>query len=150
MRRRSGPGWHEASPSSSSGVHGSSLGEPPASANPPVMRKLLIVLFASLVAAPIAAPVQARVADNPWLERRVLNIAHQGGEIEAPSNTLFALKTAKEKGADVLEIDVHATADRELVVLHDDTVDRTTNGTGRVDGMTLEQIKQLDAAHWFV
>ena len=45
---------------------------------------------------------------------------------------------------------MHATKDRELVVLHDDTVDRTTNGTGRVDGMTLEQIKQLDAAHWFV
>jgi glycerophosphoryl diester phosphodiesterase len=114
------------------------------------MRKTLIVLFAALVAAPIAAPVQARVADNPWLERRVLNIAHQGGEIEAPSNTLYALKTAKEKGADVLEIDVHMSSDGEVVVIHDATVDRTTNGTGRVDSMTVEQLKALDAAHWFV
>ena len=84
------------------------------------------------------------------MDRRILNIAHQGGEIEAPSNTLFAFKTAVEKGAEVLELDVHATSDRELVVIHDATVDRTTNGTGRVDAMTLEEIKELDAAHWFV
>ena len=45
---------------------------------------------------------------------------------------------------------MHATADGELVVLHDATVDRTTSGTGRVDAMTLDQIKELDAAHWFV
>lgn len=87
---------------------------------------------------------------NPWLDRRVLNIAHQGGEIEAPSDTLFALKTAQQKGADVLEIDVHATADGEIVLMHDNTVDRTTNGTGRIDEMALEEIQQLDAAHWFV
>ncbi len=89
-------------------------------------------------------------AANPWLERRVLNIAHQGGEIEAPSNTLYAFKTAVDKGSDVLELDVHATSDRELVVLHDATVDRTTDGEGRVDQMTLAEIKELDAAHWFV
>ena len=111
---------------------------------------LLRPLLLLLLALPLLVPATATAADNPWLERRVLNISHQGGEIEAPSNTLYALKTSKEKGADVLEIDVHATADRELVVLHDATVDRTTNGTGRVDAMTLEQIKQLDAAHEFV
>ena len=111
---------------------------------------LLRLLPPALAALVLAAPAAATAADNPWLERRVLHIAHQGGEIEAPSNTLYALKTAKEAGADVLEIDVHATADRELVVLHDATVDRTTNGTGRVDAMTLEQLKQLDAAHEFV
>lgn len=87
---------------------------------------------------------------NVWLERRVLNMAHQGGEIEAPSDTLFAFKTAVEKGADVLELDVHATSDREIVVLHDATVDRTTNGSGAVDEMTLQEIKELDAAYWFV
>lgn len=113
------------------------------------MRRLIFVFFAALLALPLASPVQAE-ATNPWLDRRVLNFAHQGGEIEAPSNTLFALKTAKEKGADVLEIDVHATADGELVVIHDPTVDRTTNGEGRVDSMTVEEIKKLDAAHWFV
>lgn len=102
----------------------------------------------SATAAP-AAPL-TELAENPWLERRILNIAHQGGEIEAPSNTLYALKTAKEKGADVLEIDVHATADRELVVIHDTTVDRTTDGSGRVDAMPLDELKTLDAAYWFV
>lgn len=111
----------------------------------------LVALSGLLIASPAgAALAPERAAENAWLERRVLNIAHQGGEIEAPSNTLFAFKTAKAKGADVLELDVHATADRELVVLHDSTVDRTTDGSGRVDEMTLDEIKKLDAAHWFV
>jgi glycerophosphoryl diester phosphodiesterase len=108
------------------------------------------VVVSALGATAASSAPSGPLDQNPWLERRILNIAHQGGETEAPSNTLYALKTAKEKGADVLEIDVHATADRELVVLHDTTVDRTTNGTGRVDAMTLEQIQQFDAAHWFV
>ncbi|MDQ4004947.1 MAG: glycerophosphodiester phosphodiesterase, partial [Actinomycetota bacterium] len=98
----------------------------------------------------IATPTSAQLPGNPWGERRVLHIAHQGGENEAPSNTLFAFKTAVAKGADVLELDVHATADRHLVVLHDASVDRTTDGTGRVDEMTLEEIQVLDAAYWFV
>ncbi len=97
-----------------------------------------------------AAPASDARAPETWQERRVLNFAHQGGEIEAPSDTLYALKTAKKKGADVVEIDIHATADGEIVALHDTTVDRTTNGTGRVDAMTLAEIQQLDAAHWFI
>ena len=114
---------------------------------------LLLLLLGTLLllGAPSGAAASGGLFDpNPWLDRRVLNIAHQGGEIEAPSNTLFAFKTAKDKGSDVLELDVHATADGELVVIHDATVDRTTNGTGRVDEMTLEEIKELDAAYWFV
>jgi glycerophosphoryl diester phosphodiesterase len=118
-----------------------------------MLRKTALAALVAMLAftgLSTATAQSLELVDNPWLERRVLNIAHQGGEIEAPSNTLYALKTAKAKGADVLEIDVHATADRELVVLHDETVDRTTNGTGRVDAMTLSEIKELDAAHWFV
>ena len=107
-----------------------------------------VVLAAALLGAP-AAGAQL-LAPNPWLERRPLNIAHQGGEIEAPSDTLYAFKTALEKGADVLEMDVHLTADNRVVVLHDETVDRTTNGSGSVENMTLAQVKALDAAHWFV
>jgi glycerophosphoryl diester phosphodiesterase len=116
------------------------------------MRRLLpAAVLVGVLSALLATPAGAQVLPaNPWLERRVLNIAHQGGEIEAPSNTLFAFKTAVEKGADVLELDVHATLDRELVVIHDATVNRTTNGEGRVDQMTLEEIKALDAAYWFV
>jgi glycerophosphoryl diester phosphodiesterase len=80
----------------------------------------------------------------------VLNFAHQGGDLEAPSNTLYAFVEAVARGADVIELDVHATADGELVVVHDATVDRTTDGSGRVDSKTLEELKALDAAHWFV
>lgn len=116
-------------------------------------RRIALVLASLLVLSPIAGAV-ARPASvqaaNPWLERRVLHIAHQGGEVEAPSNTMFACKTATDKGADVVELDVHATADGELVVIHDATVDRTTDGSGRIDQMTLEELKALDAAHWFV
>jgi glycerophosphoryl diester phosphodiesterase len=109
-----------------------------------------LLVAAAMAAVPPAAANADGLTANPWPARRILNIAHQGGEIEAPSNTLFAFKTAVEKGSDVVELDVHATADRELVVVHDATVDRTTDGQGRVDAMTLEQIKALDAAHWFV
>ncbi len=114
-------------------------------------RTLAFVLLSCLVVGLLPAPASAALpVPNPWRTRRILNIAHQGGENEAPSDTLFALKTAIQKGADVLEIDVHATVDGQIVVLHDTTVDRTTNGTGRVDQLTLAQIKAFDAAYWFV
>lgn len=87
---------------------------------------------------------------NPWLERRVLNYAHQGGAREGPSSTLFAMRQALEGGAVALELDVHATADRQLVVCHDDTVDRTTDGTGRIADLTLDAVQSLDNAYWWV
>jgi glycerophosphoryl diester phosphodiesterase len=80
----------------------------------------------------------------------VLNFAHQGGDLEAPSNTLYAFAEAVAKGADAIELDVHATADGELVVIHDAAVDRTTGGSGRVDSKSLAGLRALDAAHWFV
>ena len=104
-------------------------------------------MLAGVVAA---TPAPAEAADNPWLERKVLHFAHQGGEFEAPSNTMYAFKTSLEKGADVLELDVNATADDRLVVIHDRTVDRTTNGTGPVRAHTLAAIRALDAAYDFV
>lgn len=63
---------------------------------------------------------------------------------------MCAFATALDNGADSLELDVHATADGHLVVLHDTTVDRTTDGSGPVDQFTLDQIQRLDAAWWFV
>jgi glycerophosphoryl diester phosphodiesterase len=80
----------------------------------------------------------------------VLNYAHQGGAREAPSSTLFALRQAMEKGAHALELDVHATADGELVVCHDATVDRTTNASGAIATMTLADVQALDNAYWWV
>ncbi|MBX5440582.1 MAG: glycerophosphodiester phosphodiesterase [Solirubrobacteraceae bacterium] len=104
---------------------------------------------AAFAAALVAAPA-AGAADNPWLAQRVLSFAHQGGEDELPSNTMYALKRAVAAGADALELDVGATRDDVLVVLHDNRVDRTTNGTGSVNDLTLAQVRALDAAHWFV
>jgi glycerophosphoryl diester phosphodiesterase len=89
------------------------------------------------------------VADNPWLERRVIAFAHQGGAKEAPSSTLFAIRHALEMGATAIELDVHATKDGRLVVCHDPTLDRTTNATGAISESTLEELKQLDNAYWF-
>ena len=86
---------------------------------------------------------------NVWLDRRVLNYAHQGGAREQPSSTLAAMHAAVAVGAHALELDVHATADGELVVCHDATVDRTTNGTGRIADMTLADVQALDNAYWW-
>jgi glycerophosphoryl diester phosphodiesterase len=80
----------------------------------------------------------------------VLTFAHQGGAREAPSSTLLALRRAVAAGADALELDVHATLDGELVVCHDPTVDRTTDGAGSIAAMTLEELRRLDNAYWWV
>ena len=88
--------------------------------------------------------------DNRWLGRPFLNYAHQGGAREGPSSTLFAMRRALEVGADAIELDVHATADRQLVVCHDATVDRTTNGSGRIADLTLAEVQALDNAYWWV
>jgi glycerophosphoryl diester phosphodiesterase len=89
------------------------------------------------------------VNDNPWLDRRVLNWAHQGGAKEAPSSTLFAMRKAVAAGADALELDVHLSKDGVLMVCHDATVDRTTNGTGAIADLTLDELRRLDNAYWW-
>ena len=72
-------------------------------------------------------------------------LAHRGASGYAPENTLEAFKVAIEMGADGFELDVHLSKDGELVVIHDETVDRTTDGTGLVYDKTLAELKQLDA-----
>lgn len=92
-----------------------------------------------------------RAADeNPWLTERVLNMAHSGGEAEAPTNTLYAFKRAVELGSDMIELDVQSTKDKQLVVMHNATLDETTNGTGKVVKKTWRKIQQYDAGYWFV
>ncbi|MDA8070877.1 MAG: glycerophosphodiester phosphodiesterase [Actinomycetota bacterium] len=85
-----------------------------------------------------------------WLERRVLAYAHQGGAFEAPSSTLYAIERAAELGATGIELDVHATADGVLVICHDQTVDRTTDGSGSIATLTAAELARLDNAYWFV
>jgi glycerophosphoryl diester phosphodiesterase len=79
----------------------------------------------------------------------VLVFAHRGGGGLIPENTLEAFVYSARMGVDVLELDVHSTADGTLVVHHDASVDRTTNGQGRVNEMTLEALKKLDAGYVF-
>ena len=87
---------------------------------------------------------------NLWLERRVIAFAHQGGSFEGPSSTLAAITRALAEGATGIELDVHATADRQLVVCHDDTVDRTTNHHGAIADLTLAQLRDMDNAYWWI
>jgi len=79
---------------------------------------------------------------------RPLIFAHRGASAYAPENTLAAFNLALEQGADGIELDAKLTADGEVVVIHDQTVDRTTDGQGRVSQMTLAQLRQLDAGVW--
>lgn len=74
--------------------------------------------------------------------------AHRGWSQKYPENTMLAYRKASELGVDQIEIDVRVTADDKLVIIHDATVDRTTNGSGRVDSMTLAQLRALDAGSW--
>jgi len=88
--------------------------------------------------------------NNPWLARRVVAYAHQGGSFEGPSSTLAAIAHAIEHGATAVELDVHATKDRHLVVCHDETVDRTTNHVGEIANLTLAEIRDMDNAYWWI
>jgi glycerophosphoryl diester phosphodiesterase len=85
-----------------------------------------------------------------WLDRRLISYAHQGGAWESPSSTLYAIDRALEAGATGIELDVHATADGELVVCHDATVDRTTASSGNIASFTLAELQQLDFSYWFI
>ena len=75
-------------------------------------------------------------------------IAHRGASAYAPENTFAAFDLALEMGCNHIELDVRLTRDSQVVVSHDDTVDRTTNGSGRVEELLLEEIQKLDAGSW--
>lgn len=107
---------------------------------------IVIVALAALygvagLVVPKAGQKQA-VTDHRWQV-----VAHQGGNHLRPDNTMLAFEHAVELGVDALEMDVHSTADGVLVVIHDETVDRTTNGSGAVKDMTFAELRELDAAY---
>ncbi len=74
-------------------------------------------------------------------------IAHQGGDGIRPGDTMVAFEHAVEIGADVLEMDAHITRDGQIVLMHDEKVDRTTDGTGLIEDLSLAELKRLDAAY---
>jgi glycerophosphoryl diester phosphodiesterase len=103
---------------------------------------LLFVLGLFLIFTP-DAPSKKYYTDI----HRPLVIAHQGGDGLWPGDTLYAYQRAVDLGADVLEMDAHITRDDQIVLMHDEKVDRTTNGIGLIENLTLDQLKQLDAAY---
>lgn len=111
-----------------------------------VLGALLAAVFIILLASNLFV---RPIPDHPYYADRppVMVIAHQGGDGLWPGDTLFAFQNAADLGVDVLEMDLHLTKDNVLVLIHDETVDRTTNGSGSVEQMTLAEIKSLDAGH---
>ncbi len=79
----------------------------------------------------------------------VLNLGHRGAREAAPENTLASFRKALELGADGIELDVMLSKDNRMVVIHDYTVDRTTDGSGKVNELRLAELKALDAGSWF-
>ncbi len=77
-----------------------------------------------------------------------LVIAHRGSSAHAPENTLAAFQLAAEQGADAIELDVDLTRDRQAIIMHDATLNRTTDGTGAVHELTLAEIRRVDAGAW--
>ncbi|CAG7598057.1 Glycerophosphodiester phosphodiesterase [Paenibacillus solanacearum] len=79
----------------------------------------------------------------------ILLVGHRGYKSDYPENTLLAFQESLQMGIDVLEFDLRYSKDRVIMVIHDETVDRTTDGTGKVSDFTAEQLKRLDAGGWF-
>lgn len=112
--------------------------------------RIAVVLLLFLVVVPTFAADRPTTIDEfmdsgsgPWV------IAHRGFSGRAPENTLVAVREAIAIGAHMAEIDVTLSADEHIVVIHDETLDRTTNGRGLVSDFTLAALKKLDAGSWF-
>lgn len=96
------------------------------------------------------SPFSQAFAQEPTVGERkqVDNVAHRGATAYAPENTVAGFDLAVDMKADYIEIDVQRSKDGELVVIHDTTVNRTTDGTGKVGELTFEQLRNLDAGSW--
>jgi glycerophosphoryl diester phosphodiesterase len=110
-------------------------------------RRDLPAFFIALLAAAVLClvPEQRSAAKEPSSPaRKIVVIAHRGAHLEVPENTLASLEKAIEIGCDYVEIDVRRTKDGALVIMHDAQVNRMTNGKGRIDHLTLAEIRKLD------
>jgi glycerophosphoryl diester phosphodiesterase len=91
-----------------------------------------------------------RIGGLPWEKiTRVLAIAHRGASGYAPENTMAAFRRAIAQGVSFIETDLHLTRDAHFVAMHDESVDRTTNGHGPIHNLTLTEVRRLDAGSWF-
>lgn len=91
---------------------------------------------------------EVTVKSKPYTNHHIIREAHRGASLEFPENTLIAFNEAIKKGTDRLELDVNMTSDNVLIIMHDKTLDRTTNGKGVVLETSFEEIQKLDAGSW--
>jgi glycerophosphoryl diester phosphodiesterase len=101
--------------------------------------------FSGVLAAIMLRRGGTRALKDDW----PTNFAHRGASTRAPENTLEAFRLAVEAGAGGLELDVHMTCDGEIVVIHDASVDRTTQGSGAIAELKLDELRVLDAGYRF-
>lgn len=114
------------------------------------MRNLCLSAAVIGIGAGAVTPASAQSGNNPQLnDNQILNISHRGASGYAPEHTLPSYELGDQMGGDYIELDLQMTKDGELIAMHDETLDRTTNGTGQVKDHTLEEIKSLDAGSWF-
>lgn len=106
--------------------------------------------IANRIGLPASAAESARGSSHPFFtqaKNRPEVIAHQGGKGQWPGETIVAFQQASNLGADVLEFDIHSTRDGHLVLMHNATVDETTNGRGRINRLLFSELKKLDAGY---
>ena len=117
-----------------------------------MFRKFTIIFIATILLMPlftVSGLASSGEISTIKQDQKMVNIAHRGASGHAPENTIAAFDKAFEMKADYIEIDVQMTLDGKLVVIHDTTIDRTTNGTGSVKDYTLEELRQFDVGSWF-
>src|SRR3954447_19814156 len=114
------------------------------------MRRLALALAVTLptVAAPAATQAATR-ANQPALPKAIVVSAHRGGSAYAPEDTMYAYRNAVRIGADQMETDSWLTKDGVLVLIHDQSLDRTTSCTGNVTDKTFAQVERCDAGWWW-
>ncbi|XXM70666.1 glycerophosphodiester phosphodiesterase [Lysinibacillus sphaericus] len=114
------------------------------------MRNICLSAAVIGIGAGAVTPASAQSGNNPQLnDNQILNISHRGASGYAPEHTLPSYELGDQMGGDYIELDLQMTKDGELIAMHDETLDRTTNGSGQVKDHTLEEIKSLDAGSWF-
>lgn len=109
-------------------------------------RTIIVLLLVIFIGYVVSYSFQILLSESPDL----LIAAHRGDSKNFPENTMHAFKSAFDKGADYIELDLHQTKDGVIVVIHDSTLDRTTNGTGRVSDYSYEEIRKLDAGESYI
>ena len=109
----------------------------------------LSLIIAFLGATPARVSATELLGETRAAGDKAFIASHRGGGATAPENTLPAISAALAAGFDYVEVDVALTADRQPVLMHDTTVERTTDGHGRLSSLTLAQVQRLDAGAWF-